>query len=274
MLVRDNYNDRVSRNIGHLTFEEQESLRHSKVAVLGIGGLGGPIADQLIRLGCQEIVICDRDVYDETNLNRQLCTQEDLGKYKVDHLKNHLLQIDSQIEVDTFTSVNHKTIDEILRNVKVVCLSLDDPIASVLIARHCREHAIPMVESWGIPYLWAWWFTPESIDYESCYNMDTELLSNEELENSGLQSYAELLPKLTQFPGFQEIYDRQKGYYTKMINGEIPYRSFAPFVHLTASYLTLEIIFAGLLEIREKVLAPTIIGYDYLRRKPILFQIK
>jgi len=269
-----NYQSRVSRNIGHLTYEEQEKIRTSKLAILGVGGLGGPLTDQLARVGCQNLVICDNDQYDESNLNRQLCTQEDLGKLKIDHLKKHLLSIDPGIRIAKYKDITNHTIDKILKNVKVVCLSLDDPITSVIIARKCREHNIPMVESWGIPYLWAWWFTQNSIGYESCYEMNTEDLTLRELEATSLKGYKELLPKLTQFPGFQAIYDRETGYFEKMKNGEIPYRSFAPFVHLTASYLTTEIIFAGLLKIKEKILAPNVVGYDYIRMKPLRFQIK
>lgn len=274
MLVRDTYYERIERNIGHITFEEQDLIRNSKIAIMGVGGIGGPLTDQLVRVGCQNIVICDNDRYDETNLNRQLCIREDLGKYKVEHIREHLLNIDSELSIDDYRHMSNKTIDIILNEVSIVCLSLDDPIASVLIARKCRKKNIPMVESWGIPYLWAWWFTQNSIEYESCYNMNTKALSDIELENANLESHRELLPKLIQFPGFREIYNRQDTYFEKMVKGEIPYRSFAPFVHLTASYLATEIIFAGILDVKEKILAPNVLGYDYIRMKPLKFQIK
>lgn len=272
--LNSEYQQRVSRNIGHVTYEEQEKIRTSKLAIMGVGGIGGSLAEQLVRVGCQNIVICDNDRYDETNLNRQLCTEEDLGKYKVEHLKKHLQKIDPDTHIFQHDVINSATINIILDGVDIVCLSLDDPIASILIARKCREHNIPMVESWGIPYLWAWWFTQNSIGYESCYEMNTEDLTLRELEATSLKGYKELLPKLMQFPGFQAIYDRETGYFEKMKNGGIPYRSFAPFVHLTASYLTTEIIFAGLLKIKEKILAPNVVGYDYIRMKPLRFQIK
>ncbi|MEJ2251692.1 MAG: ThiF family adenylyltransferase [Candidatus Lokiarchaeota archaeon] len=249
----DYYKQRVSRNIGHLTLNEQEQLRTSKIAIMGVGGLGGTLTDQLVRVGFQNISICDRDVYDETNLNRQLCTKENLGEYKVDHLKSYLSKIDPNVNITKYTSITSKNVDYILKDVKVVALSLDDPIASIIIARKCREKSIPMIESWGIPYLWAYWFTSESIDYESCYNLGTTSLSIEALEGMHLKSHIELFPRLIQFPRFQEIYDREKGYFDKMINGDIPYRSFAPFVHMTASYLAFEIIFAGVLHIKDRV---------------------
>ncbi|MBD3196049.1 MAG: hypothetical protein GF317_13405, partial [Candidatus Lokiarchaeota archaeon] len=242
--------------------------------IMGVGGLGGTLTEQLVRVGCQNIVICDKDIYDITNLNRQLCTENDIGSYKVDHLARYLKNIDSSISIQKFTSVSSDNIKKLLKNVKVVCLSLDDPIASILIARFCKKNEIPMVESWGIPYLWAWWFTKQSIDYESCYQMNTKHLDTDEIEHSELIGYKSFLPKLTQFPKLRDVYDRQEGYFEKMKNGEIPYRSFAPFVHLTASYLAVEIVFAGLLNVKDKILAPNILGYDYIRMKEFRFQMK
>ncbi|TFF89927.1 MAG: hypothetical protein EU548_05615 [Promethearchaeota archaeon] len=236
-LWNESYKNRINRNIGHLTFKEQEIVRTSRIAILGVGGLGGILTELLVRTGCQSLVICDKDVYEESNLNRQLCTKKDLGKFKVDHLKDHLIQIDPELTISKAKSVTSRNIDSLLEDVHLVCLTLDDPVASILIARKCREKGIPLLESWGIPYLWAWWFTSNSIDYETCYHMDTWFLNFQELEKSDLRSHVELFPKLIQFPEFKEIYDREKGYFEKMKSGEIPYRSFAPFVHLTASYL-------------------------------------
>ncbi|MBW1784772.1 MAG: ThiF family adenylyltransferase [Deltaproteobacteria bacterium] len=66
----------MTRNIGPITYKEQELIRTTKVAVLGIGGLGGSLAENLVRTGCQNLVICDQDIFDESNLNRQICTIE------------------------------------------------------------------------------------------------------------------------------------------------------------------------------------------------------
>jgi len=274
MLIEDTYFARINRNIGHITYQEQELIRTSKVAIMGVGGLGGPLTDLLVRIGCQNIIICDHDKYDHSNLNRQLCTLKDLGKYKVDHLKEYVLQIDPELNISEKKVVNSENIEEALTNVKIVVLSLDDPITSILIARKCREMNIPMVESWGIPYLWAWWFTSNSIDYETCYNIPTKTMTIEELEHREMSAYAELFPQLTQFPGLQEIYDREIGTFEKLLSGQISFPSMAPFVHLTASYLATEIIFAGILMTKEKVLAPNVVGYDYLRMRSIKFTMK
>ena len=155
----NSYWERVTRNIGPITFQEQEIIRTSRVAVLGVGGLGGPLAENLVRSGCQDLVICDFDVFDESNLNRQICTIEDIGKRKIDVMAEFLRKIDPEVAIKKFFKITERNIDAVLESVKVVALTLDDPATSIFIARECRKRGIPMVESWGVPFLLTWWFT-------------------------------------------------------------------------------------------------------------------
>jgi molybdopterin-synthase adenylyltransferase len=66
---------RYLKNEKMLTREENLSLREKKVIVVGCGGLGGHIIEQLARLGIGHITAIDGDVFDESNLNRQLLKQ-------------------------------------------------------------------------------------------------------------------------------------------------------------------------------------------------------
>jgi hypothetical protein len=267
------YSMHVSRNIGHVTIEEQELIRKTPIGVFGVGGLGGLLSELLVRAGCESIVICDRDVFDPSNLNRQLCLKEHMGMRKIDVVEEKLVKINKCIQVEKYDVINKKTINKLLKEVKLVALTLDDPIGSILTARGCRERGIPMVETWGIPYIWSFWFAKESIDYETCYGLGTQNMTNQELLDSEMTSFGDLLPKLLQFPGIGEIYDREPGMWDQMKKGEIPYRSFAPFIGISASYLCIEIIFTGLLGIKPMNLAPNVTGFDYLRMKPFHFSM-
>ena len=61
--------------------EQQDELGEKRVAVIGCGGLGGYAIEMLARAGVGHIRVCDGDVFDETNLNRQLlCTEDGAGK--------------------------------------------------------------------------------------------------------------------------------------------------------------------------------------------------
>ncbi|MFX0058240.1 MAG: ThiF family adenylyltransferase [Candidatus Hodarchaeota archaeon] len=274
----NSYWHQIERNIGLISKEEQEKLRKSKIAVLGLGGLGGSVAEQLIRSGCEKLVICDNDTFENSNLNRQLCSLNDLGKYKIDVIEKMLKGINPNIILQTFYEIDEFNISKIIQETKVVALTLDDPLISVLIARECQKQEVPMVESWGIPYIFAWWFTSNSIDYETCYNLNSHKLSISDLKNSKLNEFnqtfkRETLSKLLEFPNIKETYNREPGILEALLEQNHPFISLSPIIRLNASYLTFEIIYSGILEIKEKILAPKILGYDYLRMKSIEFNI-
>lgn len=70
---------------------DQQRIKTAKIAVLGAGGLGSPLAMQLVMAGCERIVLADKDVIELSNLNRQLYTQADVGKNKAEVLAQKLL---------------------------------------------------------------------------------------------------------------------------------------------------------------------------------------
>jgi hypothetical protein len=163
-------------------------------------------------------------------------------------------------------------ISDIFNRISIACLTLDDPIASILIARECRTRKIPLLETWGIPYLFAWWFTSESIDYEKCYGFNTIGLSIEQIIQSNeedLRSNLKFISNLFELPGLKSIYNREPGMLEKMLSGKVPGRTLAPIIRLNASYLAITVIFAGILRIKAMTLAPNLIGYDYIRDKPV-----
>ena len=125
-----------------------------------------------------------------------------------------------------------------------------------------------MVESWGVPFLFTWWFTPNSVDYENCYGLDTYHYSYSELRNAkkevNLAVYYALLPKVFLIPGVREKYDREPGAFEEMMSGHIGARSFAPFVRITSDFLSVDVIFSGILKQKPKNLAPNLKGFDYI----------
>jgi hypothetical protein len=129
-----------------------------------------------------------------------------------------------------------------------------------------------LLESWGIPFLWAWWFTAENLDYETCYGFKTKRLTVDEITNSPeivFDIRVKVLDKLRQFPEVQERYNREKGTIQGMASGKLPFVSIAPIIRITASYLAYEAIFTGIIKAKKMVLAPTVIGYDYFNMKEI-----
>ena len=77
--------------------EAMDSLFHARVAVFGIGGVGGYVCEALIRSGVQSFDLIDDDKVCLTNLNRQIiATRKTIGKYKADMMKERMLDINPQ----------------------------------------------------------------------------------------------------------------------------------------------------------------------------------
>ena len=80
-----------------------EKLSNSHVAVFGIGGVGGYVVEALVRSGVSKFDIIDDDMVCLTNINRQIiATRDTVGKYKVDVMKERILSINPNAEVNTF----------------------------------------------------------------------------------------------------------------------------------------------------------------------------
>lgn len=70
------------------------------VLVLGVGGVGGYVVEGLVRSGVGKIIVVDKDVVDETNINRQIiATESSIGKKKVDVIESRIKDINSLVEV-------------------------------------------------------------------------------------------------------------------------------------------------------------------------------
>lgn len=90
--------NRVERLVGH---EVLEAYKHTRVIVLGIGGVGSWTAEALVRSGIGHVTIADADVVAESNINRQLmATTLTVGEPKVDVLRSRLLEINPEAEVE------------------------------------------------------------------------------------------------------------------------------------------------------------------------------
>lgn len=89
---------RYLRNFPAISEAEQHKLSQSKVVLVGLGGLGGFVLEQLARLGVGEILACDPDVFEKSNLNRQLLsTEAELGQSKATLATKRVQQINSSL---------------------------------------------------------------------------------------------------------------------------------------------------------------------------------
>ena len=138
---------RFQRNIPALTEEECLLLKSKHVLVVGCGGLGGHIIDLLTRVGVGALRVVDGDVFEPTNLNRQLLSDtEVLGKSKAAVAAEHIRRVspDTAVEaVDRF--MTEENVRELIRDCHIVMDALDSIPARRILARACAEAGIPYV---------------------------------------------------------------------------------------------------------------------------------
>jgi molybdopterin-synthase adenylyltransferase len=140
-------NHRYIRNVNALSPRENESIKGFKVFVAGCGGIGGFVIEALGRLGIGHITVADGDVFDETNLNRQiLSTMRLLGKSKSATAKKRMAAVNPDVVV---TPMHTMITDENCRNMihghDVVVDALDNVACRFLLEASCRMEEIPMV---------------------------------------------------------------------------------------------------------------------------------
>lgn len=100
-----------SQNIKFWGKTKQNILNSSSILVAGMGGLGCIVAENLTRAGIGKLILIDKDIIENSNLNRQiLFHQNDIGKSKVETAKTKLIKINPDLEIDTYhkdiTSIN------------------------------------------------------------------------------------------------------------------------------------------------------------------------
>ena len=141
------YDRAFSRNIGWVTEEEQRRLRGMRVAIAGMGGVGGFHLLTLARLGVGKFHIADLDVFEVENFNRQIgATMSTLGQPKVDVLAAMARDINPDMDVTLFPQgVSAENLDDFFRDVDLYVDGLDFFAfeAREQVFAYCARHNIP-----------------------------------------------------------------------------------------------------------------------------------
>ncbi|HZK52894.1 MAG TPA: HesA/MoeB/ThiF family protein [Desulfosporosinus sp.] len=142
-----NLEGRYERNKKTLSDEDQHMLGNSCVAIVGCGGLGGYIAEQLARIGVGRLVIIDGDRFEVSNLNRQImATELNIGQWKAEAAQERLSRVNSEVQVDVIRGwFKEDKASEMLRDVDLVCDALDSRATRVMLERVCHQMELPLV---------------------------------------------------------------------------------------------------------------------------------
>jgi molybdopterin/thiamine biosynthesis adenylyltransferase len=138
---------RYARNIPALTEEECALLRQRRVLVVGCGGLGGHIIDQLCRIGVGIIRAVDGDVFEPTNLNRQLLSDvPHLGISKVKAAADHVVRVNPDVSVEAVEEfLTESNAAALLAGCDAVMDALDNIQSRKILASACETAKIPYV---------------------------------------------------------------------------------------------------------------------------------
>jgi adenylyltransferase/sulfurtransferase len=141
--------ERYARQImlSSIGIEGQEKIFKAKICLIGLGGLGCPISQQLVSMGIGFLRIVDRDVVSITDLHRQyLYKPEDAGKMKVEVAFERLKALNPEVEIDPKPiAITEYNVEETIKDFDLVIDSTDSIKARYLVNRACLKLGIPYI---------------------------------------------------------------------------------------------------------------------------------
>lgn len=144
-----NYNEAFSRNIGWFTEAEQQLLITKRIAIAGMGGVGGSHLTTLARLGFGGFNIADMDSFELANFNRQACAfVSTIGSSKVNVMADMALDINPELSINRFHSgLQLDNMDEFLSGVDIYVDSLDFSSTDIrwAVFDACAKKGIPAI---------------------------------------------------------------------------------------------------------------------------------
>jgi tRNA A37 threonylcarbamoyladenosine dehydratase len=267
--MENQYKEMFSRNIGIFTEDEQKKLKNSTIAVAGMGGVGGLLAERLVRLGVGNIKITDLGTFEASNLNRQFgSTMLNLDMYKAGVVYEEIKNINPGAKI-TYSNSGIKSEDDANSLVDGCDLVIDEMDygawkESILLQRAARKKGIYYLFSGTIGFgaLLAN-FDPQGITLEE-YN---KLPENVDLDNKEKLSVAaeRILPVMPSYATVAMSMEMMQ----EIIAGKRPVPTCSIGVGL-ASILAANEAVNVILRRKEIVKAPEYIYVDLLDQKFVI----
>lgn len=147
--------------------DAQENLKDSHVFIVGAGGIGCTSAELLVRAGVGELTICDFDVIETSNLQRQIAfSPSDVGQAKVEVLVQHLKAINPHVKVN---AIDQKLTQDVMTNLQqnfdLVLDGCDNFATRYLVNQFCLDRKIPLLSAAAIGFEGQLMF----FDGDACY---------------------------------------------------------------------------------------------------------
>jgi molybdopterin/thiamine biosynthesis adenylyltransferase len=171
------YPGAFARNLGLVNPEEQERLRSSRVAIAGMGGVGGIHLITLARLGIGAFHIADPDDFELVNFNRQYgATLRSLGRGKAEVMAEEARAINPELQLRAFSeAITPENVGEFLDGVDVFVDGIDffDIAARRLVFREARRRGIWAITAGPIGFSAAWLlFSPTGMSFDEYFDFE------------------------------------------------------------------------------------------------------
>ncbi len=126
---------------------DTDKLRNSKVLLIGLGGLGSPVAYALAGAGIGKLTLCDKDTVSGSNLNRQtLYTAKDIGKSKAKTACNVLSSFAPDCDIDFFDEeVNESNAEALVSDYNLVILAADNNRVRLDVNKACAKQKVMLL---------------------------------------------------------------------------------------------------------------------------------
>ena len=144
--------------------EIKRHLSQFKVGIAGAGGLGSNCAIALARTGIGSLVLCDHDVVDKSNLNRQYYFTYQVGMVKTEALRNNITQVNPEVIVVTYNIIlDRSNIPEIFSGCDVIVEAFDSKEMKEMLVETIQEKmpGVPLIVGSGL----AGWGQSETLRY-------------------------------------------------------------------------------------------------------------
>jgi molybdopterin/thiamine biosynthesis adenylyltransferase len=195
------YRQRVDRNLGIISAEEQERLLNCTVGIAGCGGMGGRIAEICARIGVGRIKITDNQDFEASNINRQAAAGVGtLGKSKATSTYAMIKDIvGDDIEIDVgIEGIAADNVDEFVADVDFIFDEIEffQIAPRVLLHKAARKAGKPVLNCNVVGFgTRIFLFTPESMSMEDFLEMDESTALSEEVVRRLLSRLAPRLPQ-------------------------------------------------------------------------------
>lgn len=260
-----NYQEIFSHNIGVITPEEQQRLKLARIAVAGVGAIGGNALHILARAGVGNFVIADPDTFSVSNINRQYGAATDtVNRKKVDVLEELVWSINGEASIKKYSKgLTKDNIEAFLDGADAVLDGVD------FLAPDIRRELIGVAQRMGIHLFLApalgfgasvVVFSPEAPRYEDFFGPMPASPSPEDLFECGRKI----------FPVMPAYVDRDA--YVRAMDGKHHIPTFAPSIALASAIEAADVI-CHILGRREPVCVPRIKWIDLLEQRMEIIEV-